>query len=307
MSETVGILAGRMKDLAAGWASYSTLASLALYVVGYLSLRFHLTALGVGTDLTVLDERYLFTGARFLVYLGSAIPILALFGLVLALVYAIVVYLPYRLMPAGWRARIKASLARAWEWRETPTTLALTGIVLSVVLIQRVMRPCFVFSNLLLRKTLPSPKWLEQLLLAEDDLRMLFFCGLLCGVLVTGGLFVAARRRTGAGGWRRSLILALGALLVIEVLFLPVNYGVLIIDKVLPKVADLGGVEQLAPSQDAWLVWEGKEAVTYLVRSVEPGGASKKLVTVPLKEIKKTQIVRYDSILRCAFDGQCKE
>ena len=56
-----------LKALAGSWASYSALGSFALYVAGYLALRFHLTALGVGTDLAVLDERYVFTGARFVI------------------------------------------------------------------------------------------------------------------------------------------------------------------------------------------------------------------------------------------------
>ncbi|HEX4947971.1 MAG TPA: hypothetical protein VFZ34_14965, partial [Blastocatellia bacterium] len=64
-------LTAQLKEFAGSWAKYSALGSFALYVVGYLALRFHLTVLGVGTDLAVLDERYVFTGARFLIYTVS--------------------------------------------------------------------------------------------------------------------------------------------------------------------------------------------------------------------------------------------
>jgi len=63
----------RVKTLAGYWTKYSVIASFVLYLVGYLALRFHLTAIGIGTDLAVLDERYLFTGARFFLYLLSPV------------------------------------------------------------------------------------------------------------------------------------------------------------------------------------------------------------------------------------------
>ena len=71
------------KALAGNWATYSAIGSFALYLLGYLALRFHLTVLGIGTDLAVLDERYLFAGAKFLVYLVMSVPIVVLVALVL--------------------------------------------------------------------------------------------------------------------------------------------------------------------------------------------------------------------------------
>ena len=86
----------------------------------------------------------------------------------------------------------------------------------------------------------------------------------------------------------------LGWLIVIQFLFLPVTYGVLIVDKTLPRVADLGGVETLKDGQQAWLVWEGKEGVTWLVRNAD--GSARQLVTLPLKDVKKTRILGYDAL-----------
>ena len=75
MADLGSELSDKLKELGANWAVYSALGSFALYLLGYLSLRFHLTVLGVGTDLAVLDERYLFAGTRFLVYVVSSVPL----------------------------------------------------------------------------------------------------------------------------------------------------------------------------------------------------------------------------------------
>ncbi len=60
----------RLKNLLSDWKSASAIGVAVLYVLGYLSLRFHMTAIGISTELALLDERYLFAGARVLIYLG---------------------------------------------------------------------------------------------------------------------------------------------------------------------------------------------------------------------------------------------
>ena len=99
----------RVKSLAGNWSKYTIVGTFLLYVVGYLTLRFHLTAIGIGTDLAVLDERYLFTGARFLVYLVSAVPNIVL----LALPFAALAWVVHRLTPPGARAAICAWVTQA--------------------------------------------------------------------------------------------------------------------------------------------------------------------------------------------------
>src|SRR5262245_22310545 len=128
-----------VKTLAGDWSGYTVVGSFLLYVVGYLSLRFHLTVIGIGTDLAVLDERYLFTGTRFLVYLVSSVPNIVLVTLPLALI----AWTVCKLLPERTRARL-------WSWVMQPTRLAVFGIVVSVIMIQFVMRQCFVFNDLLL-------------------------------------------------------------------------------------------------------------------------------------------------------------
>jgi hypothetical protein len=60
------------------WALLTAVGSFVLYLFGYLTLRFRLSTFGIATDLAVLDERYLFAGAQFLVYFLTAIPIVLL-------------------------------------------------------------------------------------------------------------------------------------------------------------------------------------------------------------------------------------
>lgn len=55
MAQTWQELINKIKELSGSWSAFTVLGSFVLYVFGYLSLRFHLTALGAGTDLAVLD------------------------------------------------------------------------------------------------------------------------------------------------------------------------------------------------------------------------------------------------------------
>ncbi len=277
----------RIKAVGGDWTKYSVVGSFLLYVVGYLVLRFHLTAIGLGTDLAVLDERYLFTGARFLVYLVSAVPILVL------------VALP--VVAAGWavsRLLPPAARAGAAAWLMHPARLTLFGVVFSVIMIQFVMRQCFVFSDLLLARDLPrEPRWLVSLLL-DDRMMPLYFSLLVATCAVSLAILWALRTLETPGGpaaFARGLLAFLTA---VQVLLLPINYGVLIVDKALPRVAALGA-QPLAAGEDAWLAWEGKESVTFLVRRADRNRRA--LLTLPRADVKQTEILGFDRILPTLF------
>ena len=283
----------KIKSLASGWPSYTALGSFALYVLGYLSLRFHLTALGVSTDLNVIDERYLFTGAKFLVYVVSTIPIL----LLLLSPFALLAFLMHALLPG--RLNVTGALLKK------PNLLCALGVLISVFLIQFVMRQCFFYSNLLMARELPGPGWLRSIILQEDDgLRSLYFTGLIAGCALTGTLLWLALRSKAdhpAFPFWKGL---LAALLAIEILFLPVNYGTLIMDKTLPRISDPGG-QPPSDDQTVWLVWEGGEGLTYLVRKMEAGKEHRSLITLPRKDVKRIEINGFDPILRVLFgNGQ---
>jgi hypothetical protein len=290
MADLLQELNERIKALGGDWTKYTVVGSFLLYVAGYLALRFHLAAIGIGTDLAVLDERYLFTGARFLVYFVSSVPIIVLLGLpVAALAWAL-----SRLLPAKVRAKIYAKAI------PPPTALALAGIAFTVIMIQFVMRQCFFVSDLLLAPSLPAqPAWIFGLLL-DDQLMPLFFSALVASCAVPLAILLALRETPMPGraaSFARGL---LGFLAAVQVLLLPINYGILIADKSFARVASLGGTP-LEAGEEAWLAWEGRDGVTFLVRRQEN---RRSLVTLPRADVKKMEINGFDRIVPALFGTQ---
>src|SRR2546427_6107408 len=273
MADLAQSFADRVKAIGGSWTAYTAVGSFVLYALGYLALRFHLTALGIATDLAVLDERYLFTGARFLVYLVASIPIILLIGIALWALSRLVAL----------RARITLS-----EWIMHPRRLVGFGIVFAVITIQFAMRQCFLVNNLLLTPDDPSrPSWLTYLMI-HDQFMPLYFSALVVAPAVSCAILVAVRDvdPRAVSPYAKGLLAFLAA---VQVLLLPVNYGVLIVDKTLPRVAALGD-KPIESGELAWLVWEGKDGGTFLIRDTERSRRS--LVTLPRDEADGTEIVR---------------
>ena len=282
-TEQLGSLAGK-------WTAYAAFGSFLLYLLGYLTLRFQLSTYGVATNLDIFDEKYLFAGCRFLVYLVSSVPNV----LIIVLVLAAIGYVPYRLVPVSAKDRLKRW---ALGWCETPLRLPLLGVVLSVVLIQFVMRKCFTFGNVLLSKELPD-EWITSVLLASDGKLSLYFSALVAGTLLTAAILLyIVRRETATTLASRVLVGILVFLVAVEFLLLPVNYGVLISTQQLPRVAGFSGDEKAAEERRDWLVWDSKDAVTYFVRDSKD---QRMLVTIPRKDAE-VRIVAYDDIFCMLF------
>ena len=273
MTDLFHDVSGWLKGLAGNWTQYTVVGSFALYVLGYLVVRFHLTAMGLATDLTIVDERYLFTGARFLVYLAATVPV--------SLVIVYVVWRLWRLLPA----RVAAVFL-------TPTF----GIVFSLLMIQLVMRQCFLLGNLLLADDLSrAPSWLVSLLV--EDTYMLLFISVLVAACVLPIAALIATRGQPVTPDRRGV---LAFLATVQVLLLAVNYGYLVVDKTLPRVAGIGAAT-LPPGTEAWLVWEGQQGVTFLTRDAARRRA---LITVPKAAVERMEVVGFDPILRRLFVDQ---
>jgi hypothetical protein len=286
MGELLEDLNQRIKALGGDWTKYTVVGSFLLYVLGYLALRFHLTAIGIGTDLAVLDERYLFTGARFLVYLGSSVPIVVLILSPVALIaWAAIRVVPKRIGERG----------RAWVMQ--PMRLAVLGIVFTVIVIQAVMRQPFFFSNLLLARDLSGgPDWLTGLLL-DGRLMPIYFSLLVAACMVPIAILALLRKTEAQSGPAAFAAGLLASLAAVQVLLLPINYGILIADKTMPRVASLGD-RSLGDGEEAWLVWEGKDGITFLVRDQN---RKRVLVTVPRVEVKRMEILGFDRILPTLF------
>jgi hypothetical protein len=286
LSDVLQDLGQGLTALGTNWAKYSIVGSFLLYLTGYLAVRFHLTAIGIGTDLSVLDERYVFGGARFVVYLVSALPIVFL----VLLPVAGIVSLLAKVMTS-----LTARLRRSWLGHPVPVVW--TAVVVAVLVIQGVMRQCLYFHDLLLARDLPAyPEWLVSLLL-DDTYMPLYFGALVVACSLSLVVLFALRRvhpRHDAGAMKTGKAL-LAFLAAVQILLLPVNYGVLIMDKTFARVSAIG-TQHVA--EDTWLAWEGKEGVTFLVR--QPDG-TRLLRTVPRDEAKKLDIAGFDPIVPTLF------
>lgn len=279
--------------LATKWTGYAAVGSFLLYLFGYLALRFQLSFYGVDTNIDAFDEKYLFAGCSFVVYLVSTVPSV----LILAPVLILILYLPCKLIPAGFRNRVKAWLQ---QWANDPLHMPVLGIVFAVLFIQFVERKCVVFTgNILLAKSLPEV-WITNVLLSTEGRLALFFAGLITGTMITGAILsYVLKRQTVQSGLSRALVGLLGFLFAVEILFLPVNYGTLISTQLLPRVAEISADKPPSNGSVSWLVWDSKDALTYLVR--DPGD-QRMLVTVPSKDAR-IRILGYDNIICVLFCG----
>jgi len=283
----------RIKALGGDWSKYSVIGSFLLYVIGYLALRFHLTVIGVGTDLSVIDERYLFTGARFLVYLVTTVPIIVLFALPAVFVF----WAACKILP-------ESICGRIGEFVKHPKRLVLFGIVFSVFIIQCVMVKCFAFYDLLLAPQMPiNGGWLAEMLLDRGPVSMnMYFAMLMAVSAVSSAIFVYVCKAQPAAGSPGCFLRGLMAFLAaVQILMLPVNYGVLVVDLSMPRVSSLGD-KPLASGEDAWLAWEGKDGVTFLVRNRVQNRRS--LVTLARADVKRMEIIGSDKIIPALFQAQ---
>jgi hypothetical protein len=106
-----------------------------------------------------------------------------------------------------------------------------------VCTIQFVMRQCFFFGDLLLAPALPTdPAWLRQLLL-NDQLMPLYFSALIATTCLLLAILWASRATSASTPMRKLGRSLLGVLVAVQVLLLPVNYGVLVVDKSMPRLA----------------------------------------------------------------------
>ena len=310
MAEILDQVAEKIKGVSSSWTAYSAMGAFVLYFLGYLIVRFHLMVLGVGAgaDLYVFDERYLFAGANFLVDLISRFSKLILLVMLLALIFGAPAYLLSRLLPVSWRERLWQWLKQLGSWWANPVRLGITGIVLSVLMIQIFLTKAFLFSSILLgEKTFPLDPLLpffKSLLWSDNPVPLqLYYSGLVAVTLLMWGVLMALLHRPLPDRLPKFLRDLLAILLIVQFCMLPINYGVFIFEKYLPRLAGYGPVRKIDSGTRVWLVWEGKENCTFFQKSKGAGSLAKaSLITLPHKEIKEIEIVGYDPISRVLQD-----
>jgi hypothetical protein len=280
-----------LESFLGSWTSYATVGSFLLYFFGYLALRFQWHALGVTTDLSALDERYFFAGARFLMYLASAVPVMVM----ICAVFVPPIYL------LTWIPLLRRGIDRLLStWRSQPRFPLTFGILLALVLIQKLMRPCFQFSGILLAPNLPKDFPASWLLHPDEGPLNLLFAFMLAGTLMSAALLYAGGARAeGVDSVKdRALRGILGSLVIVQTLLLPVNYGMLAGNRWLPRLSNSGLPKQL-DGREVWYVAEGAEWATFLSR--EPGSGRRRLLALPKKDIASFEITCNDPILRVIY------
>ena len=277
-------IAGKVKDFSA----YAGVGTFLLYLFGYLALRFHITALGIVTDLGLLDERYFFAGARFVVFLAFCLPIVTMIGVPAVLLAKLV---SNRLRPA-WKKRMASEFRR-------PAVLLWISVVLALIVIQARMTVCLYMLDLPLAARLPGPPWLDELLTQHDNIYLTFFFIelLLCAAAVCWPVIAASRLPLDSRGLK-ALFGTAAVLAVLTVLLIPVNFGMVVMPYSMQRTTSIGKAP-LAAGQQGWLLFEGKEWMTYFVKS--PAGVS--VVAVPVKEIDKIEVKGSDSLFDVLYNS----
>jgi hypothetical protein len=295
VANPLSTLAEKLGDALGKWTSVAAVGTFLLYLFGYLALRFQLSTYGVVTNLDVFDQRYLLAGDRFLVYLVSTAPHVLVFGF---LGFGIV-YLPFRLLPSSLRTSIGARLAALTQ---RAICVPLFGTLAALCLIEIVMRKCLIFGHLLFAEKLPRYGWLDDLLLADDGAKALFFTGLVAGVLLTGLLWRRSiQLMDAARPLSRMLTVILTFLWAVEILLLPVNYGVLIASPQLPRVEN-SSLQARPPGERLWLVWDAKEARVYFALGADGRRA---MISVPGNDAR-IEVTAFDPIFCILFGNDPK-
>lgn len=268
------------------FSTYSAVATAALYLFGYLALRFHLTALGINSELGVLDGRYLFAGAKFLVAVGAELPVFATIGL------------PIAVLAWLFRVRLAPLRKRCAAFFQNPRFLLWTSIVLALLAIRFWMGACIPVHDLSLSGP-PEPGWLFDLLRNPNSIsRSLYFFGLLIYAAAVCIPVLEAARLPRPGAGLKALFATAVLLATITVLLVPVNFGVVVMPYTMDRVAAVGKTP-VATGQRAWLLWQGNEWATYFVQAAD----RRTLVAVPVKEIERIEVSGSDSLFDVLYTG----
>lgn len=234
MSGDAGDIVSTIESFGAAWAAVSALALVLVYLFGYLSIRFHHTAIGLTVGLHLFDHRYLFAGGRFLIFLLVHLCRLALVFVLLAAMFD----LTAEITPvAGWFERSTSWLMAIWPG--SITVAAYIATIAALVFVFRYAAAPLRLSYLLVRSkseveqivNLPGMSLAVRTLGNNTTAEACHFAILLVGTILSG---LVASWLLGPGDLSNTHKL-LGAALAVatttQLVLLPANHGLLIADK----------------------------------------------------------------------------
>lgn len=112
--------------------------------------------------------------------------------------------------------------------------------------------------------------------------------GLVGATLLLGLLFFFAIRLQPQRLHERLGLWLFGGLLVIQILYLPINHGILsVATKSVPRVDQIKIAGEVEEMGKAWLIWEGPERMAFFIREEHLG-------TARLRYIQRDHVQRMD-------------
>ncbi|MDX1999958.1 MAG: hypothetical protein SF066_19755 [Thermoanaerobaculia bacterium] len=275
-----------------GWAANLAMAlgtgTGVLHAIGYVSLRFRLRALGVEMDHAMLDERFLFEGARCLLQLLTTVPLLVLLASPVVVLGVLLRRVP------GLGRRIDGALLRVHG--APPRWLVVGGVAWAVLAVQFVMHHVIHFQNLLLDPVPCDPPWLRSVMLdGSGRLAPFYFVGLLALLAPTAFAFF----RLPKTGWMAARGL-LGLLLFVQVLLLPVHFGIVGAAAPLARIAEVPG--EPATSR-VWQAFATDDSAVFLIERPGPP-TERRLVALKSEGLERLEVVGREAVLSRA-EGHC--
>jgi len=290
------------------WATFITIGSFVLYFFGYLTLRFHLCAMNVTSDYQFIDERYLFAGVNFFLYLFLSIPIVVL----LIFIIICIVFIFYilnklllqmiaKLLPKTTQSYIQTKWKNFVSYLVGPLPLLCTSVLLTFLFIQIVMRKVLLIKSISLLKSLPDDGIggiLLHLMMNCQNSSNFYFMSLIIvtGLSMTSWLYLKQVQFTQIK--LKILHIFLGILILIQIILLPVTYGILINEKQLPKIAKNKALP-LKTTESAWLIWEGNKYMNFLVKNSQTNKT--RVLTVSRDTIKHLSVEGTDCVFELVY------
>lgn len=272
----------RFTNLAGGAALALSVATAMLHGIGYLSLRFRLQALGVEVGQGVIDERFLFEGARCLMQILTTVPLLVLLGSPLFVLGV--------LARRSTGKRTKLDRLALATWQASPRSLLVFGSLWAAVVVRFVMHPISRFQNLLLGSVPHEPRWLSAVLLDSSGMLVpLHFAGLL--VLLAPTAFCLLRLlRTGG----RGSCTLVGLLFFVQALLIPVHFGILGAAAPVPRIAELPNEPN---TSRIWRVFATADTSVFLVERPTEKGFERRLVSLPQERLERLDFLAREPLL----------
>lgn len=243
---------GHARTLVERWGAVTTIGTFLLYLFGYLSLRFHLSAIGLATDLAAFDERYLFAGARFLVNLLAASP------------FALALFLSIRKLAVLTRFLDRLNPSKR-------TTLSLWFCIGALAVL-------FLPAAQLLPISGSAGRW-SAIVAGQGVERWAVFVVQLTIWMCALAAWTSCAGTVPDSAWQMARLGMIAAMLALMTLSLPVNYGTVVERYVAYPSCQCAG-------ERGWLIWEGRTSVHYIVQRPE----GRVFLTVPAGEVKRYEL-----------------